>query len=97
VSRPELTQAKADFEKVRAIPHGEWDPIGCGVPKDEYDSYAWPVLGLLQSGAGREEVAKYLRWAADENMGCPVPEKHLNSVLDKLMVLNAGQKKTPPA
>ena len=54
MSRPELQRAKADFEQVRAILHDEWDPIGCGVPEDEYDSYAWPVLALLQRGAQRD-------------------------------------------
>ncbi len=44
MSRPDLKQAKAAFDRVRAILHGEWDPIGAGVPLDEYDSYAWPVL-----------------------------------------------------
>ena len=88
MSRPELKRAKASFEKVRAILHGEWDPIGCGVPLDEYDSYCWPVLALLEREAGRGEVETYLRWAADENMQCPVPEKRLASVLDKLMALD---------
>jgi len=87
VNRPELKRAKADFAKVRAILHGEWDPIGCGVPEDEYDSYAWPVLAMLQRKADRSEVEAYLRWAADENMRCPVSEGRLASVLDHLMVL----------
>jgi hypothetical protein len=88
VSRPELKQAKAAFEQVRAILHGEWDPIGCGVPLDEYDSYAGPTLALLQRQAKREEVETYLRWAADEAMSSPVPADRLASVLDKLMALD---------
>lgn len=87
MSRPELKQAKAAFDRVRAILHGEWDPIGCGVPLDEYDSYAWPVLAMLQRQAKREEVEIYLRWAADEAMQSPVPQKRLTSVVDKLMAL----------
>jgi hypothetical protein len=88
VSRPELKQAKAAFEKVRALLHGEWDPIGCGVPADEYDSYAWPVLALLKRKADRIEVEAYLRWAADEQMTCPVPSDRLASVVDRLLALD---------
>ena len=87
MNRPELKQAKAAFDQVRAILHGEWDPIGCGVPLDEYDSYAWPVLAMLQRQAKREEVETYLRWAADEAMQSPVPPTRLASVVDKLMAL----------
>ncbi len=88
MSRPELKQARAAFDQVRAILHGEWDPIGCGVPAEEYDSYAWPVLAMLQRKADRDEVETYLRWAADEAMSSPVPQKRLASVLDKLLTLD---------
>ncbi len=87
MSRPELKAAKAAFDQVRAILHGEWDPIGAGVPLDEYDSYAWPVLALLQRKAKRAEVETYLRWAADEAMSSPVPPQRLASALDRLMAL----------
>lgn len=87
MTRPEAKRANAAFDEVRAVLHGEWDPIGCGVPLDEYDSYAWPVLDLLKKKVGRAEVETYLRWAADEAMSSPVPEKRLAAVLDKLMAL----------
>jgi hypothetical protein len=79
-------QAMTGFEQVRAILHGEWDPIGCGVPKDEYDSYCWPVLKLLMEKAPRAEVEAYLVEAA-KGMLSPVPEKRLSGVLDRLMAL----------
>lgn len=81
-------RARAGFEKVRAILHADWDPIGCGVPRDEYDSYAWPVLTLLQRKADRSEIEAYLRWAADEAMSSPVPHARLSAVLDRLMTLD---------
>lgn len=90
MSRPGPKRAKAVFNQVRAILHGEWDPIGCGVPPDEYDSYAWPVLAMLQRNATREEVETYLRWAADEAMRSPVLPQRLASVLDTLMALDTG-------
>ncbi|MFT3724469.1 MAG: hypothetical protein QM773_12860 [Hyphomonadaceae bacterium] len=90
MTHPEARQTKADFEEVRRILHGEWDPIGCGVPLDEYDSYCWPVLALLRRKALRSEVETYLRWAADEQMQSPVPAERLAFVLDRLMALDVG-------
>ncbi len=75
---------------IRKILHQDWDPIGCGVPEDEYDSYLWPVLRLLQDGAPREAVADYLRTAATDSMSCTVPEQRLSLVLDKLMALRTA-------
>jgi DNA-binding NarL/FixJ family response regulator len=79
--------ARSDGAKVRAILHGEWDPIGAAVPEDEYDSYVWPVLVMLMRRADRAEVEDYLRWAADDAMASPVPEDRLARVIDALMAL----------
>ncbi len=89
MTRPERHRARVAFERVRAILHGEWDPIGGGAPLDEYDSYCWRVLALLERKAPRAEVETYLRWAADEQLRCPVPDDRLASVLAHLMGLDA--------
>ncbi len=91
MSRPEAKAAKADFARVQAILHRDWDPIGCGVPLDEYDSYAWPVLRLLEAGAARAEIEDYLRTAAREAMSCFVPEDRLAGVVDQLMALRLAR------
>lgn len=78
---------KAETRLINSILWTDWDPIGCGVPKDEYESYVWPVYKLLIDGAPREDVVAYLRWAADEAMTSPVPENRLQAVVDKLMAL----------
>ena len=88
--------ARVDGAKVRAILHGAWDPIGAGVPEDEYDSYVWPVHVLLMRRAGRAEVEEYLRWAADEEMKSPVPEDRLTQVLDRLMALEVDRTTSIP-
>lgn len=51
----------------------DWDPIGINdvAPDDEYDAYVWPIIGKVMQGATKEEVADYLDWAADVNMGMP--------------------------
>lgn len=72
---------------VRRVLHQDWDPMGCGVPEDEYDSYLWPVLKLLQDGAPRAAIEGYLRSAARESMSCTVPEARLAIVVDKLLAL----------
>lgn len=73
---------------VRAILHGEWDPISCGVPADEYDSYVFPVLALLKRGAARSEISDYLRWAADEAMSSPVPPEKRDRIVALLIALD---------
>ena len=51
----------------------EWDPIGVlsdpTWPRDEYDSYAPQVLGLLQSGATVNVLADHLNNIATLSMG----------------------------
>ena len=79
--------ARTSFERVQAILHGDWDPIGCGVPLDEYDSYVWPVLKLLMAHASQQENAGYLRHTANETIGCPVPEDRLARVVERLLAL----------
>ncbi len=88
MSRPEAQAARAIFKQVQGILHSDWDPIGCGVPLDEYDSYARRVPELLQRNAACEEIESYLRWAADEAMQSPVPAERLSAVVDQLLNLN---------
>jgi len=84
---------KAEVRLINTILWTDWDPIGCGVPEDEYESYVWPVYKLLIDAAPREDVVAYLRWAADENITVPVPEDKLQRVVDKLMALGFARSK----
>lgn len=90
MTSPDRRAIQAGFQQVQAILHRDWDPIGCGVPLDEYDSYAWPVLKLLQDSAPRAEIESYLRAVAIEAMSSPVPEERLQAVVDSLLALNLG-------
>lgn len=87
-NREAARRAKRGFEAVRRILWEDWDPIGCGVPQDEYDSYAWPVLEMLQRRAGRDEIDAYLRWASDKAMMSPVAETKRAAIVGKLMALD---------
>lgn len=81
---------KAETRAINTILWKDWDPIGCGVPEDEYESYAWPLYKLLIDAAPRAEVEGYLRRTADETITCGVPEERLRLVVDKLLTLNIG-------
>ena len=45
--------AKAETRAINTILWQDWDPIGCGVPEDEYESYVWPVYKLLIARRGK--------------------------------------------
>lgn len=77
------------FRTVREILWRDWDPIGCGVPEDEYDDYVPPVVAMLTQGKGRDDVGEYLRTTAAETIACPVSEEKLARVLDKLFALKS--------
>src|SRR5687767_9112915 len=51
----------------------KWDPIGVMAmpdwPRDEYDAYLGPTLGLLERGASLEDVAGYLADVELNRMG----------------------------
>jgi hypothetical protein len=60
------------LQMVKVVLHWHWDPIGVrGIEeaKDEHDSYAPPVLELLERGSADEEVAAYLACVETEKMG----------------------------
>lgn len=81
----------ADFRSVRKILWEDWDPIGCGVPKDEYDDYVGPVLRLLVENKPASDVANYLRVTAAETLASPASEKKIAAAVEKLMALRREQ------
>lgn len=81
-------QFRRDFPAVQKILWEDWDPIGCGVPQDEYDSYVPGVIQELRNGADAEELADHLRRVAKEMMSCTVPEDRLKLVVAKLLKLD---------
>lgn len=87
MNQPDPHDVRILFKQVQAILHTDWDPIG-GVPLDEYDDYAWPVLKLLRERASRGALEAYLRKTADEAMSSPVPEARLALVVDRLLALD---------
>ena len=83
-------------KKVDTLLWQEWDPIGCGVPEDEYTSYALFVAGKAWNGVDKQVILDYLYWAENENMGlsCKKEEASLKNgpIVDKIMQLASEYK-----
>ncbi|MHB9879911.1 hypothetical protein ACSMXM_09630 [Pacificimonas sp. ICDLI1SI03] len=68
----ERTELKSRLRMVEVVLRWAWDPIGVrgiGEAADEYDSYALPVLGILERSAPDEQVANFLTSVETERMG----------------------------
>jgi hypothetical protein len=77
---------------VKVVLHWTWDPIGVrGIEeaKDEYDSYASPVLELLERGSAEDEVADYLTCVETERMGLKAHRDKNSDVAALLRELHA--------
>jgi hypothetical protein len=77
------------LEKIKMLLWAEWDPIGCGVPKDEYDRYAVEVWRALQRNAGIDEIEAYLKWTESNQMGLSVSCGRNRSIAEKIVALGA--------
>lgn len=70
----------------------DWNPVGAaGLPQDEYDSYVWPILGLLRASPDREALLARLRQIELDFFGRAVSEAYLAPVVDKLMALGLSK------
>jgi len=79
------------WSPVRKILWSEWDPIGCGVPEDEYDGYVWITIAKIMRSEGEEAIADYLDWGSNEHMGCPQPRSRNLEVAAKLAHLRSPE------
>jgi hypothetical protein len=81
-----LPEWKAKVDAIRRILISDWDPIRCGVPEDEYDSYIPVIYRLMQAGGSAKELAAHLQKLETEAMCLPArPEANLrvaNMLLD---------------
>lgn len=63
------TRPKIRLEPLREIGFRDWDPIGVGVPADEYDTYLLKAAGQIANGRSDDAVADYLVSVEVEEMG----------------------------
>jgi hypothetical protein len=78
---------KADVDAIRPILMSEWDPIGCGVPDDEYDSYIPVIYHYMQSRVRIEELAALLQEIETQKMCLPARPEVNRRVAELLLDL----------
>jgi hypothetical protein len=66
MSDPRADEAGAAIQEIL---WSDWDPIGCGVPRDEYDSYIRSIYLLLYAGWNEDKIEGELRRIEREWMG----------------------------
>jgi hypothetical protein len=81
--------AQLRLKEIQKILREDWDPIGGGVPDDEYDSYGAEIYSMfLNNLATKESLMNYLKWGESENMGIsPENNKRNENVANKLLAL----------
>jgi len=81
---------KALFRRVDEVLYYVWDPIGVrdvGDARDEYESYALKVVGLLLEERGKKALFDHLYLLESERMGLSITEEslaHTKEVVDIL-------------
>lgn len=83
---------KSELRAINAVLWRDWDPIGCGVPEDEYTSYAPGVWRLLSEGADQFKLTAHLRSVAEQSMACPISEEKARGVAEKLLKLGVRHR-----
>ena len=78
---------KADVNAVRTILMSEWDPIGCGVPDDEYDSYIPMIYRLMQARVRVADLASHLLKLETDTMCLPARPEVDRRVAKRLLEL----------
>ncbi|HET7856435.1 MAG TPA: hypothetical protein VFL41_08265 [Gaiellaceae bacterium] len=71
MSKKNSPWSTARLQQLNLLLWGQWDPIGGGVPLDEYASYVWLVAGELQRGADVNEIADLLEGVRTGPLGSP--------------------------
>ncbi len=79
----------ADVNAIRRILIAEWDPIGCGVPDDEYDSYIPGIYRLMKGGADTYKLAQHLLHLETVSMGVQGNSQRSDRVARSLLALMA--------
>lgn len=64
-------------DAVRTVLMTEWNPIGAGVPNDEYDDYISGILKLMKAKVSTHELAAHLHKIESVDM-CLEPSPDTN-------------------
>ncbi len=93
IAKPDL---KVLLAAINLLLWKEWDPIGCGVPKDEYASYANVVTDKALNGASEVQILDYLYWAETDNMSLSIArgeaDKRNRPLVTKILLMAQAAK-----
>jgi hypothetical protein len=69
----------------------KWDPIGVfdengNGPQDEYDSYSYHIVSLLDARAEKKEIVEYLREICEVHIELPFDRKKTEKIIDNLLI-----------
>src|SRR5262249_21222601 len=76
---------KEDVDAIRSLLMAEWDPIGCGVPDDEYDSYIPVIYRLCQARVSIEDLAAHLEEIETQRM-CLQPRPEVSRRVARMLL-----------
>jgi len=82
------SRAKEIQSEIRKVLLDDWNPIGCSVPSDEYDTYIGGIYRLLFQGASISELAEHLATIEFRTIGLEVLPEERNEVAAKLSKVN---------
>lgn len=88
------------LEAIKRVLWVDWDPIGVNgiASDDEYDSYAFRILAMIEAGQDEAEVGAYLERVAIEHMGLggvgqgALIASDARATAHKIMSLRGGRK-----
>jgi hypothetical protein len=76
------------YEHVRRILLAQWDPLTVAHDpdaQDEYDSYTYPIVGLLMAHTPRQALVDHLIDIARNQLGVCCTEQRTEAVVDALI------------
>lgn len=66
----------------------DWNRVGYeGLPEDDYDSYVWPIVGLLKEGADEIALAQHLHEVELSYFSRDTPVANLRPIARALIAL----------
>ena len=83
-----LPDWKTSVEAIRRVLMSEWNPIGCGVPDDEYDSYIPVIYRMIRERCDVAGLASHLEELETNAMGLsarPEVDRRVAKMLLELM------------
>lgn len=70
---------------IAAILYDDWNPLGANPPAGEYLREGRALAEMLRRGVSEQDVAEFLRRAAEAYGTYPVAEDRLAAVVDQIM------------